>query len=155
VRAFRILPLYLLLAVVAAARVAGNVAAAGEEPGWLLATLTQNAWYGTRGAGGYVQAATWAQAFRAPLLSLVTRTLRPSGENEAPECRVVVRNCSTGYSGTGTGWETADAKAVRRRTSVFIPGISFKGFDFNPFAQPRALAVSFRIAMLGSQRCPI
>lgn len=62
-RAFRILPLYLLLlGVVVAARVAGNVAAAGEEPGWLLATLMQNAWYGTGGAGGYIQAATWSLA---------------------------------------------------------------------------------------------
>src|SRR5215207_6626811 len=57
-RAFRILPLYLLmLGVVAAARGAGYVDAGGAEPGWLLATLMQNAWYGTGGDGGYIQAA--------------------------------------------------------------------------------------------------
>lgn len=62
-RAFRILPLYLLLlGVVAAARGAGSVDAGGAEPGWLLATLMQNAWYGTGGHGGYIQAATWSLA---------------------------------------------------------------------------------------------
>lgn len=62
-RAFRILPLYLLLlGVVAAARVAGYVEAGGTEPGWLLAALMQNAWYGTGGDGGYIQAATWSLA---------------------------------------------------------------------------------------------
>ena len=62
-RAFRILPLYLLLlGAVVAARVAGNVEAGGAEPGWLLVTLMQNAWYGTGGDGGYIQAATWSLA---------------------------------------------------------------------------------------------
>ena len=62
-RAFRILPLYLLLLVtVVAARWAGNVEAGGAEPGWLLVTLMQNAWYGVGRDGGYIQAATWSLA---------------------------------------------------------------------------------------------
>lgn len=62
-RAFRILPLYLLLlGVVAAARTAGHVESGGTEPGWLLATLMQNAWYGIGRDGGYIQAATWSLA---------------------------------------------------------------------------------------------